>query len=121
MSNLTSKHKTRGQAFANLLDEIARSAPDETSRRHVHSVARRLRRHYGTSDAEKWEIIKAALEDGCSTYEEIAEVTRLHKPTVIDLIKTKRGAGEVCVIQLPRGRMGGRPKLFIRLVAVKSP
>lgn len=116
MSNLTSKHKTRGQAFANRLAEVAVSAPDPIAKRHVYATVKQLRELYGFSDEEKLDLIREALDLGCSTYDDLARETRIHRPTIVEIIKRMEAAKSVTITYMVKGEKGGRPMAYIRLV-----
>lgn len=114
MSNLTSKHKTRGQAFANKLAEMAPLAPDPMAKRCVYATVNRLREIYGFSDDEKRDLIREALDLGCTTYDDLARETRIHRPTIVEIIKDMENAKAVTISYMSKGDKGGRPMAYIR-------
>lgn len=121
MADLTPKHKTRGLDFANRLAEMAAAAPDVRAKSAVYSVVKSLRELYGFSDQEKCELIRRSLDLGCSTYDDLVRETKMHRPTVIELVKSMETAGIVSIYYMQRGERGGRPTAYIRLTLVKSP
>lgn len=122
MANLTPKHKTRGLDFAEQLAELAATvAPDTVAKSKVYATVQQLRELYGFTDDEKRQIVRQYLELGCSSINDLVRETKMHKPTIQDIVNEMESAGMVTITSMRRGEKGGRPTKYIRLVAVKSP
>ena len=83
----------------------------------VFSAVRRIREFHGFSEQEKRDLIVRAVQLGCSTYDDLVRETKLAKPHVAQIIRDMSEAGTVELTQLGSGERGGRPMVYIRLIA----
>lgn len=106
--------------FANQMAALAATAPTVGSKKSAFRAVREIREEHGFSQQEKQRLVINALAMGCSTYDDLVEETKLAKPQVTTIIRAMEEAGTVELRQLGSGERGGRPTVYIHLVAAAS-